>query len=55
MTLQQLIRLGTERQLPETGLVIVLGAEDTCAGSPPSWFSSARSSAGLHRQHCVKS
>lgn len=29
MTLQQLIRLGAERQLPETGLEIVLGAEDT--------------------------
>lgn len=29
MTLQQLICLGAERQLPETGPVIVVGAEDT--------------------------
>lgn len=29
MTLQQLICLGAERQLLETGPVIVLGAEDT--------------------------
>lgn len=55
MTLQQLICLGIEKQLPETGFVFVLGNKDTYELATQSLFSSACSSAGPHRQHCVKS
>lgn len=56
MTLQQLICLGVEMQLLETGFVFVLGNKDKHElATQESLFSSACSSASLHRQHCVKS